>query len=419
MARPADITHLDVVLTAGCNLRCSYCYQNDKKARRMDWDTLRASADLVLASQRDEVSLLFIGGEPLLEFPLIERAVAYIEERRAPPRKIRYQVITNGTLLTDEHVDFFADHDFEVQLSFDGVEPAQDLRGRGTFARLDALLDRLRAEKPVFYSENLSVSVTLVISAVRHLADSIDYFLDKQIGEIAISPSITFEPGWRLESIDELDGQFSRIFTRLVDLYDRTGDVPLVLFRRHQDPSPHKPEGLSLCGVGHGETPAVDVDGQMHGCVMFVDSYQVFPTTFLRSRLEAMRMGHISDPQLPSRMATYPAAARAAGIFHSRQEKYSSYGQCRDCHFMTTCAICPVSIGHQPGNTDPHRIPDFLCAYNLVSLKYREKFPRQPDVREILMGRAKIPSLMQKLEMFVDSSDDETGATRQPGPDVT
>ena len=85
---------------------------------------------------------------------------------------------------------------------------------------------------------------------------------------------------------------------------------------------------------------------------------------------------------------------------------------------MTTCAICPVSIGHQPGNTDPHRIPDFLCAYNLVSLKYREKFPRQPDVRDILMGHAKIPSLMQKLEMFVDSSDDETGATRQPGPDV-
>ena len=403
MARPADITHLDVVLTAGCNLRCSYCYQNDKKARRMNWDTLRASADLVLSSQRDEVSLLFIGGEPLMEFPLIERAVAYIEERRAPQQKIRYQVITNGTLLTDEHVDFFSEHEFEVQLSFDGVEPAQNFRGRGTFARLDALLDRLRAEKPLFYAENLSVSLTLVISTVSYLADSIDYFLDKRIGEIAISPSVTFEPGWRPESIDELDGQFGRMFIRLVDLYERTGEVPLVLFRRHQDPSPHKPDGLSMCGVGHGETPAVDVDGQMHGCVMFVDSYQVFPTTFLRSRLEAMRMGHISDPQLPNRMAAFPAATRAAGIFHSRQEKYSSYGRCRDCRFMTTCAICPMSIGYQPGNTDPHRIPDFLCAYNLVSLKYREKFPRQPDVREILMGHAKIPRLMQELGMFADT----------------
>ena len=144
MARPAEITQLDVILTAGCNLRCSYCYQNDKKARRMKWDTLRASADLVLASQRPQVGLLFVGGEPLLEFPLIQRAVEYIEERRTASQRIQYQVITNGTLLVDDHLDFFADHGFEVQLSFDGVEPAQQLRGRGTFATLDALLDRLR-----------------------------------------------------------------------------------------------------------------------------------------------------------------------------------------------------------------------------------------------------------------------------------
>ena len=46
-----------------------------------------------------------------------------------------------------------------------------------------------------------------------------------------------------------------------------------------------------MCGVGRGETPSVDVDGQMHGCVMFADSYQVFPAAFLRNRFEAMRMG--------------------------------------------------------------------------------------------------------------------------------
>ena len=417
MARPAGITHLDVVLTAGCNLRCSYCYQNDKKARRMDWDTLRASADLVLASERDEVSLLFIGGEPLLEFPLIERAVAYIEERRAPPQKIKYQVITNGTLLTDEHVDFFADHDFEVQLSFDGVEPAQDLRGRGTFARLDALLDRLRAEKPVFYSENLSVSVTLVISAVRHLADSIDYFLDKQIGEIAISPSITFEPGWRLESIDELDGQFSRIFTRLVDLYDRTGDVPLVLFRRHRDPSPINPRA---CRCAESDTAKRQPWTSTARCT--AASCSSTPT-------RSFRPPSCAAGWKPCEWATSPIRNSRTGWPPILRPHGRPASFIRDRRSTLVRAVprlplhddvrdMPGLIGHQPGNTDPHRIPDFLCAYNLVSLKYREKFPRQPDVRDILMGRAKIPSLMQKLEMFVDSSDDETGATRQPGPDV-
>src|SRR5262245_50046688 len=62
-----DVRRVEVVLTASCNLSCGYCYQNDKKARRMDWDVLRAAADLVLSSNRSQVGMLFIGGEPLLE----------------------------------------------------------------------------------------------------------------------------------------------------------------------------------------------------------------------------------------------------------------------------------------------------------------------------------------------------------------
>jgi sulfatase maturation enzyme AslB (radical SAM superfamily) len=401
MATPGDIRKLDVVLTAGCNLRCSYCYQNDKKPRRMDWDTLKASADLLLRSMRDEVKLLFIGGEPLLEFPLMQRAVEYIDEHRRPDQRVQFQVVTNGTLLRDEHVDFFSDHEFEVQLSFDGVEAAQALRGAGTFKTLDLALDWMRVAHPVFFTEQLSVSLTLVVSTIPYLAESMDYFLEKGLREIAISPAITHQPDWRDESIEALDEQFARLTERSIAHYDRTGLVPLVLFRHEQEDSPHAPDTYSLCGVGRGETPAVDVDGQVHGCLMFAESYQVFPTTFLRSRLEALRMGHLADPSLESRMAAFPAAARAAGIFHGRERKYSSYGRCRDCRFMTTCGVCPVSIGHQPGNTDPDRIPDFLCAYNLVSLKYREQFPAQPGLADILCGAAKIPTLMQDLAAFV------------------
>jgi hypothetical protein len=166
--------------------------------------------------------------------------------------------------------------------------------------------------------------------------------------------------------------------------YRRIGEVPFQLFRRERRGSAPEWQKVSMCGVGRGETPAVDVDGQVHGCLMFVDSYQKFPTTFLRTRLGAMRMGDLRDPRLPQRMAAYPSAAKAAGIFHNKQDKYSSYARCGECRFLATCSVCPVSIGHQLGNTDPNRIPDFQCAYNLVSLKYRERFPFQPRARERL-----------------------------------
>lgn len=383
MASPGELERVDVVLTAGCNLRCGYCYQNDKKARSMDWETLRASADLLLASQQPEVRMLFIGGEPLLEFPLIRRAVEYIESARRPGLAIRYNIVTNGTLLREEQATFLVEHDFEVQLSFDGVPSAQDLRGPGTFAVLDGLLDRLRQQHPAFFAEKLTVAITLLPATIPLLADSIEYFLGKKMRQIAVAPALTHHP-WRDEMMAELDSQFARIFRASLRHYRRTGEVPLLHFQRERGSPDERPKTVDMCGVGRGEVPAVDVDGQVHGCLMFVDSYQKFPTKFLRTRLEAMRMGDLRDPRLAQRMAAYPAAAKAAGIFHDKQDKYSSYGRCGECRHLGTCGVCPVSIGHQPGNTDPNRIPDFQCAYNLVSLKYRERFPIQPGPMERL-----------------------------------
>lgn len=386
MASPQEIQRLDVVLTASCNLRCGYCYQNDKKPRSMDWETLRASIDLLLASRRSEVRMLFIGGEPLLEFPLIRQAVQYVRTMRRRRLDVRYSLVTNGTLLREEQAAFLAEHEFEVQLSFDGLPAAQDLRGPGTFAVLDRLLDRLLEDHPDFCSEKLSVALTLVPSTIPHLADSIEYFLRKGVQKVSVSPALTHQADWRSECLAELDSQFARIFGACLRHYRRTGDVPFDLFRRERGASKQRPGSLSMCGVGRGETPAVDVDGQVHGCLMFVDSYQRFPTAFLRTRLQAMRMGDLRDPRFTERLAAYPAAARAAGIFHDKQDKYSSYGRCGECRFLSDCGVCPVSIGHQPGNTDPNRVPDFQCAYNLVSLKYRERFPFQPGAMEQLTG---------------------------------
>jgi sulfatase maturation enzyme AslB (radical SAM superfamily) len=398
MASPTQVNKVDVVLTAGCNLRCSYCYQNDKKARRMKWETLRASADLVLASGRPEVSLLFVGGEPLLEFDLIRQAVEYVEARRQPGRRIRYELITNGVLVRDEHIDFFVDHDFEVQLSFDGIAPAQDLRGRGTFEVLDRLLHRLRREQPAFFTERVTVAMTLTVASISYFADSVEYFLESGVQDLAVSPTVNHEYSWTASRIDELDVQFARIFDQSLRVYNRTGTVPLKVFRRNEGDSVHKPEGQSMCGVGRGETAAIDVDGQVHGCVMFAESYQIFPTAFLKDRLAAMRMGHLQDPRFAEHMAAYPTAARAAGIFHNKQDKYSSYGKCADCRFLPRCAVCPISIGNAPGNTDPNRVPDFLCAYNLVSLKYRERFPSGPTPRDMLTGAPPLSQLAREFQ---------------------
>ena len=141
-----------------------------------------------------------------------------------------------------------------------------------------------------------------------------------------------------------------------------------------------------MCGVGGGDQLAVDVDGQVHGCVTFAESYQTFPTTFLRSRVEAMRLGNIRDINLRNRLKAYPAAVQAAEIFDHKELKYSSYGRCGECKYLGECSVCPMSIGREQGEDDPRRIPDFNCAYNLVSLKYKARFPKMRSLSDRLTG---------------------------------
>jgi sulfatase maturation enzyme AslB (radical SAM superfamily) len=398
---PDDVDSLEVILTAGCNLRCAYCYQNDKKPRRMSWPTLRDALDLVVRSANSRIDVLFLGGEPLLEFPLIRQAVEYVRATQGPDKTVTFSIVTNGTLLGEEEAELLAAHDFDTYLSFDGVPAAQDLRGPRTFPVLDALLDRLACDRPHFLRERLTVGLTLAPATVRHLPESIAYFLRKGVAKIAMSPIVTHDPSWAPEKIAVLEDAFAEVFRICLRHYKRTGEVPLEMFRKSGDGADtdrHRPrEGLT-CSAPTGRVLAVDVDGQVHGCAVFIESYQGFASPFQRVRVDALRMGDFRAREFPQRLAMYPGAARQTGLFHGKRDKYSSYGRCAECRFLDECSVCPASTGNIPGNTDPRRIADFPCAYNLVALKYREKFPAQPTPLDILTGRVRAYGPMGRVQ---------------------
>jgi len=397
MGRENRLRSIAVVATADCNLRCRYCYQDAKKPRAVQWPVLRAAIDRLVRSTEREVSLGFVGGEPCLVFPLVRRAVLYAEKSCPGNRRLEFDFVTNGTLLGRREVGFLAAHDCNLQLSFDGVRAAQDLRGKGTFRRLDRLLDRLQLEQPQFFRNRLRIAVTLSTPAIPRLSDSIRYLLQKRAPEIAVSPAMGQAASWHSADIGMLDRQFGPIFESSVRLYADTGRVPLLMFRKQHPDSSHKGHGPLICNVPEARTLTVDVDGQVYACPTFAESYQTFPDTSLRHHLTAMRLGDIRDPELPDRLKGLPAAAKAAGIFHAKETKYSSYGRCADCEYFGTCLVCPMSVAHDPNHADPNRIPDFLCAFSQVMLTYRERFPRQPTTQEILTGRAPVPRLVREL----------------------
>ncbi len=109
-----------VMLTRACMFRCSYCLVR-KHAKAISWKHLRAAVDLLLTSGHEDLELSYFGGEPLLRYDLIQRAVRYAEKRRARGSKpIRHFIMTNGFLLDKRKISWLAKHDVEISFSLDG-----------------------------------------------------------------------------------------------------------------------------------------------------------------------------------------------------------------------------------------------------------------------------------------------------------
>jgi uncharacterized protein len=368
------VQSIEVVLTTACNLSCAYCFQDVREERSMSWPVLRSALDLLLDSDHPEREVIFTGGEPLLELPLIMRAVDHLETTSAAGRLIAATVFTNGMLLDRGTVRYLARHGIDTQISCDGVESAQELRAPRTFGRLDRVLSTLRDEYADFLRAHGTIAVTLSSRNLAHLADSFAYLLDLGVGTIVVSPLATHDPGWRPDYIQELAAQIEGICRLSIDHSRRTGEVPFAPFKPAEEGDSPGRDPSEMCAAAGTSGLAVDVDGQVYGCVLFTESFQTIPDGLLQRCLPPMRLGDLRAPGFGTRLEGYPAAARAAGIFTGRHEKYSSYRSCEGCRYLRACSVCPVSIGRIPGNTDPHRVPDLQCAFNLAVLTARERF---------------------------------------------
>ncbi|OGR61396.1 MAG: hypothetical protein A2X36_10750 [Elusimicrobia bacterium GWA2_69_24] len=136
-----------VMVTYACQARCSYCLVS-RGPRAMSARTMERAVDLLLTSPAREPQLRFFGGEPLLRFDLVRRAMEYGDARARPSgRRLRYMLTTNGMLLDEAKLRWLARRNAEVMFSLDGSPAAheacrRDARGR---TRHDALLRSLSA----------------------------------------------------------------------------------------------------------------------------------------------------------------------------------------------------------------------------------------------------------------------------------
>ncbi|MCU0286764.1 MAG: SPASM domain-containing protein [Acidobacteria bacterium] len=175
-----------------CNLACPYCYVNRKTGKlKMSNTVLETTIAKIseLIQNRRCVHFIWHGGEPLLlNFNFYDKIIAF-QAKYCSSMKIVNCIQTNGTLLTEEKIKFFAGNNFSISLSIDGPEAIHNINrkyanGQGTFAKIMEAVHLLREYKQV-----IGAVVVLTRAALANIK-SIYLFMRESGIQFRINPII-------------------------------------------------------------------------------------------------------------------------------------------------------------------------------------------------------------------------------------
>ncbi len=296
----------------------------------------------------------FYGGEPLLSFNLIRKTVSLLNKKnREFKKRASYSITTNGSLITEEIIQFFNKHKFSVELSFDGL--AQDvLRKKGSFKKTVSIVEELLNYPDI----DLEVNSVFTPTTVDYFSESIKFIMDLGVSSIQFSLSI-IKP-WNQASLLKLANEMRKLRKILVDYYRREDNIPVIDFR--EEPG----TGIFYCAAGK-DRMAITPEEEIWGCVLFPDYFKGKENS---PEYQKFYFG-LLDNFIGNHKNIYPRILSNYARLSVDNFSASRLG-CFLCPELENCEACPINASFS-GNP-LGEMPSHLCKIQKIKIKEKEKF---------------------------------------------
>jgi uncharacterized protein len=270
-----NIQAIALNVAQSCNLRCTYCFAGDGDYGKVSLMESAVGIEAVKFFSKDQKRLhvIFFGGEPLLNFKLIESVVEFCKTVKTT--QFSYSLTTNGTLLNDQHMAFFKKHGFIMNMSYDG---------KGLHAKQRLLANKINNSESMVerkinkYKEALSELKSMQLRATV-TAKNLDYLKDAILATLN-SYQFRFLVGYHATPMRELaftEEDVNKLATILEqvtdDLLDR-GDFETLLriepLRGHLGRIHKKKIKQAFCGAAINYL-SVSTVGKFYVCHRFTE----------------------------------------------------------------------------------------------------------------------------------------------------
>ena len=263
-----------------CNLRCKYCFADEgeyhgRKAL-MSYEVGKAALDFLVANSgnRRNLEVDFFGGEPLLNWNVVKQLVEYgrsIEKEHN--KNFRFTLTTNGTLLTDEILDFVNKEMGNIVLSIDGRKEVTDFMRprRGGQGIYDDIVPKFQKVAESRHQMRYYVRGTFTHNNLDFCED-VKLLADLGFKQISVEPVVAKPEDWyalKEEDLPQLMEQYDELAKFIIQRKKEGKPFNFFHFNIDLAGGPCVAKRLSGCGSGC-EYLGVTPWGDFYPCHQFV-----------------------------------------------------------------------------------------------------------------------------------------------------
>ncbi len=266
-----------------CNLNCEYCFAAQGKYHGeralMSFEVGKRALDFLVESSgsRRNLEVDFFGGEPLMNFDVVKKLVAYARSiEKDAGKRFRFILTTNGMLIDDDVIDFANREMDNVVLSLDGRREVHDrfrktLGGVGSYDLVVPKFQRLVKARSACEGKTYYIRGTYTHKNTDFLED-IKQMLALGFDELSLEPVVCdpkSEYALTKEDLPILFEQYERLALLMKER--REQGKPFTFYHYMIDLS-HGPciyKRVLGCGSGT-EYLAVTPTGELYPCHQFV-----------------------------------------------------------------------------------------------------------------------------------------------------
>jgi uncharacterized protein len=184
------------VVTLRCEHSCPYCQVSRQSEDKSSYDMSREHAEkavlLAMRSPNPAIKFEFQGGESFLNFELMKFIVIKAKEinvRLARPKDLAFIAATNLSVVTDEILDFCAEHEIGISTSLDGPRELHNKNrprpGGDSYERTVAGIKRARQK---LGRTAVSALMTTTSASLPLAREIVDEYLEQEFHGIFLRP---------------------------------------------------------------------------------------------------------------------------------------------------------------------------------------------------------------------------------------